>query len=426
MKLAYMNLGCPKNQVDLETILGGLEEQATLVEDAREADVMIINTCSFLESSKKESIDAIFDVVSARRDNPNLKIFVAGCLPQRYKEEVATLIPEVDQFFPTVDATKTLARMKDILQRQGNAKPTRKLLTPGHYAYLRVAEGCNNRCAYCAIPLIKGNFASRPMADILAEARGLAANGVKEIMVIAQDTTRYGADLREDISLRHVLQALDEIDGLEWIRLLYTHPAHWNDELIEVVASLDKVVHYFDVPIQHISDPILKRMGRRVSRGDIELLIEKLRARMPDVALRTSIIAGFPGETEEQFIELLDFLQETRFERLGVFTYSHEEGTRAYRLEDDVPEEVKLERQRMIMRQQDEIVQELNAAKVGSVVRVLVDEVDEEHSIAYARSQWDAPEVDGNIFLPASVLKGEFYTVRILDANIYDLYGQVV
>lgn len=424
MKLAYMNLGCPKNQVDLETILGGLAGQATLVADAREADVMIINTCSFLESSKKESIDAIFDVVSARRENPDLKIFVAGCLPQRYKEEAAELIPEVDRFFYSVDARQTLAQMKKMLNLAAGVG-RRRLLNPKHYAYLRVAEGCNNRCAYCAIPLIKGNFVSRPMADILAEAEGLAAAGVKEVMVIAQDTTHYGADL-DDVSLKHVLKALNDIAGFEWIRLLYTHPAHWSDELIDVVASLPKVVHYFDVPIQHISDPILKRMGRRVSRKDIEALIEKLRVRMPDVALRTSIITGFPGETEEQFIELLDFLEEARFERLGVFTYSHEEGTRAYRFKDDVPEEVKLERQRLIMRQQDDIAQELNAAKIGGVIRVLVDEVDAAQNVAVARSQWDAPEVDGNIFLPAGVLQGEFYHVRITDANSYDLSGEVI
>ncbi len=424
MKLAYMNLGCPKNQVDLETILGGLAGQATLVADAREADVMIINTCSFLESSKKESIDAIFDVVSARRENPDLKIFVAGCLPQRYKEEAAELIPEVDRFFYSVDARQTLAQMKKMLNLAAGVG-RRRLLNPKHYAYLRVAEGCNNRCAYCAIPLIKGNFVSRPMADILAEAEGLAAAGVKEVMVIAQDTTHYGADL-DDVSLKHVLKALNDIAGFEWIRLLYTHPAHWSDELIDVVASLPKVVHYFDVPIQHISDPILKRMGRRVSRKDIEALIEKLRVRMPDVALRTSIITGFPGETEEQFIELLDFLEAVRFERLGVFTYSHEEGTRAYRFKDDVPEEVKLERQRLIMRQQDDIAQELNAAKIGGVIRVLVDEVDAAQNVAVARSQWDAPEVDGNIFLPAGVLQGEFYHVRITDANSYDLSGEVI
>lgn len=426
MKLGYVNLGCPKNQVDLETILGGLAGQTTLVENARDADVMIVNTCSFIESSKKESIDAIFDVVSARRDNPDLKVFVAGCLPQRYKEEITELMPEVDRFFYTVDARQTLAQMKKLMNRPETDKAPRRLLNPGHYAYLRIAEGCNNRCAYCAIPLIKGNFASRPMQDVLSEAGQLADAGVKEINVIAQDTTFYGNDLADGASLIRVLSALNDLNGVEWIRLLYTHPAHWNDQLIDAVSSLEKVVPYFDVPVQHISDPILKKMGRRVTRSQIESLVQKLRSRIPGVALRTSIITGFPGETDEQFEELLDFLEETRFERLGVFTYSHEDGTRAHQWPDDIPEEVKLERQRTIMRRQDDIAQEMSAQKIGETIRVLVDEVDAEKDLALARSQWDAPEVDGNIFLPAGVVTGEFYNARIIDANVYDLVGEIV
>jgi len=426
MKLGYINLGCPKNQVDLETILGGLADQATLVDNARDADVMIVNTCSFIESSKKESIDAIFDVVSARQENPDLKVFVAGCLPQRYKEEIAELMPEVDRFFYTVDARQTLVQIKKLLHRPKTENTTRRLLNPGHYAYLRIAEGCNNRCAYCAIPLIKGNFASRTMEDILSEAGQLADAGVREINVIAQDTTFYGNDLADGASLIRVLSALNDLKGVEWIRLLYTHPAHWQDEMIDAVASLGKVVPYFDVPVQHISDPILKRMGRRVTRLQIENLVQKLRAKIPDVALRTSIITGFPGETETQFRELLDFLEETRFERLGVFTYSHEDGTRAFQWPDDISEELKLERQRTIMRLQDDIAQEMSAEKIGRTIRVLVDDVDAENDMALARSQWDAPEIDGNIFLSARVVKGEFYNARIVDANVYDLVGEIV
>jgi ribosomal protein S12 methylthiotransferase len=425
MKLAYLNLGCPKNQVDLEIILGGLADQATLVEDVANADVMIVNTCAFIESSKRESIDAIFEVVSARQENPELKVFVSGCLPQRYKEEVAELMPEVDRFFYTVDAQQTLQQIKRHLKTPETIESTRQLLNSGHYAYLRIAEGCNNRCAYCAIPLIKGDYASRPIDDILHEAEQLASNGVKEIVVIAQDTTLYGSDLASDASLPSVLAALNKVSGVEWLRLMYTHPAHWNDKLIDALGSLDKVVPYFDVPIQHISDPILKNMGRRVTRAQIENLISKVRSRIPNVALRTSIITGFPGETQEQFQELLDYLEETRFDRLGAFTYSHEEGTRAFRLEDDISEDVKLDRQRMVMHQQEKIAEELSAAKIGEILRVLVDEVDVEQNVAIARSKWDAPEVDGNIFLPTNVLKGEFYNARIIDADIYDLKGEI-
>ena len=386
---------------------------------------MIINTCAFIESSKRESIDAIFDVVSARQENPDLKVFVSGCLPQRYKEEVAELIPEVDRFFYAVDAGQTLQQIKRHLNQPDKAIFSRRLLNAGHYAYLRIAEGCNNRCAYCAIPLIKGDYASRPLDEIVAEAEKLSESGVKELIVIAQDTTFYGADLENNTSLGRVLSALNDIPGFEWLRLMYTHPAHWNDGLIDVLGSLDKVLPYFDVPIQHISDPVLKRMGRRVTRPQIEKLVTMVRNRIPQVALRTSLITGFPGETAEQFHELLDFLEEARFERLGVFTYSHEEGTRAYKFKDDVPEETKLDRQRQIMQLQELVAAEQSADKIGQTLRVLVDEVDAEQNVAIARSKWDAPEIDGNIFLPPTVLKGKFYNARIVDADIYDLTGEI-
>jgi len=425
MKLGYINLGCPKNQVDLEIILGGLADQATLVDDARDADAMIINTCAFIESSKRESIDTIFEIVSARDVNPELQVFVAGCLPQRYKEEVAELMPEVDRFFFARDAHQTLQQIKEHLKKTGPNNAERRLLNPGHYAYLRIAEGCNNRCAYCAIPLIKGDFASRPMEDIVLEGERLAAAGVKEIIIIAQDTTFYGSDYANDASLPKLLRMLNDIRGPQWLRLMYTHPAHWNDELIEALASLEKVVPYFDIPIQHISDPILKRMGRRVTRAQIETLIDKIRSRIPDVAIRTTVITGFPGETEEQFQELLDFIEQARFDRLGAFTYSHEEGTRAYKLDDDLADDIKLERQRAVMQLQENIAQELGAGKIGKTLRVLVDDVDEEQGVALARSQWDAPEVDGNIFLPKNVFKGSFYNAKIVDADIYDLVGEI-
>jgi ribosomal protein S12 methylthiotransferase len=426
VKISYLNLGCPKNQVDLETILGGLSTSTTITDDVQNADAVIINTCSFIESSKRESIDAIFDIVSLKELNPNLKVLVTGCLPQRYKEEVAELIPEVDQFFYTVSAQTTSRDVQQFLQQPVDSQPRRVPLSPKHYAYLRISEGCDNRCSYCAIPLIKGRYASRPMHDILEDAHRLANEGVKELMLIAQDTTIYGHDLPGNLSLDHLLRQLHDIDGFEWIRLLYTHPAHWQDSLIDTLASLDKVVNYVDVPIQHIADPILKKMGRRVDRRGIENLIAKIREKIPAMALRTSIITGFPGETDEHFDELMAFLCNVQFERLGVFTYSHEEETRAYKMKDDVPDDVKLDRQRQIMNLQSDIAETRNASLIGKQLKVLVDEIDKKNNVAFARSEWDAPEIDGNILLTEPVVEGEFYTVRITDSHLYDLTAELI
>ncbi|MBN1558971.1 30S ribosomal protein S12 methylthiotransferase RimO [candidate division KSB1 bacterium] len=425
MKVAYLNLGCPKNQVDLETILGGLAQNATIIDDPVSADAVIINTCAFIESAKRESIDSIFDVVSLKELNPNLQVLVTGCLPQRYKEKLAELMPEVDRFFNAVSAKSVLRDMANYLQ-QPLRQEERYPLSPRHYAYLRIAEGCDNRCAYCAIPLIKGALSSRPLPLILDEARQLVESGVKEIILIGQDTTLYGSDLTKAVSLDDLLVALNDIEGVAWIRLLYTHPAHWRDSLIDTMASLSKVVRYVDMPIQHISDAILDRMGRKIRRAGIEKLIDKIRRKMPDIALRTSIITGFSGETDEHFAELLDFLQDIQFERLGVFTYSREENTRAYRMKDDVPHDVKMQRQSAILQLQEEIVERRNSSLVGRHLTVLVDEVDENQMAAYGRSQWDAPEIDGNILLSGSVVKGEFYSARITEANMYDLIGEVL
>lgn len=426
MKVAYLNFGCPKNQVDLEIILGGLDGTVQLCEVAEEADAVIINSCAFIESAKRESIDAVFDVVAVKAQNPDLKVLVTGCLPQRYKDELDKLIPEVDRFFYSTESGTTLREVQQFLHAPNLPNHGRKLLSPRHYAYLRIADGCDNRCAYCAIPLIKGQFASRPTEEILREAKGLASGGVKELMVIAQDTTSYGRDLPDNRSLSTLLKELNAIDGLQWIRLLYTHPAHWTEALMDDLALLSKVVPYADIPIQHIVDRILSSMGRHVTRAQIERLLASLRARVPDIAIRTSIIVGYPGETDADFSELLDFLQEARFERLGVFTYSHEDGTRAFQLPDDVPEEVKLERQREVMRQQAEIVEERQAKLIGKTLRVLVDELDAENNVALARSVWDAPEVDGNILLPPNVVPGEFYDVHITQSELYDLVGEVI
>lgn len=425
MKIAYVSLGCPKNIIDLEIILGSFDEHVEIVDDPTAADATLINTCAFIESSKRESIDSIFDILQIKEENPQHKVLVTGCLPQRYREELKAELPEVDGIFPMVDATMTATQVRGFLQIENHAPTQRKAITPAHYSYLRIAEGCNNRCTYCAIPLIKGRYQSRPKAEILAEAKNLAQRGVKELMVVAQDTTFYGSDLQQKVSLPDILFELNEIKGLEWIRLMYTHPAHWDDVLIEAVAGLDKVVKYIDLPIQHISDRILHRMGRGVDRKQTESLIDRLRQRIPDLALRTSLIVGFPGETADEFEELLKFVQETRFERLGAFTYSHEEGTRAFSFPDDISEKVKADRQQQVMELQAEIAVQYNESLVNENLRVLIDEVDTERNIAIGRTQWDAPEIDNSVQIPLPAAVGKFYNAKITAADIYDLIGEL-
>ncbi len=425
MKIAYVSLGCPKNIIDLETILGCFGNHVEIVNDPAKADATLINTCAFIESSKRESIDSIFVILQIKTENPQYKVLVTGCLPQRYQEELKTELPEVDHFFPTVDATQTAAQVRTFLQIENHAPTQRRAITPLHYSYLRIAEGCNNRCSYCAIPLIKGSYQSRPQSDILAEAQNLARRGVKELIVVAQDTTFYGRDLQEKISLSEILSGLNEIKSLEWIRLMYTHPAHWNDALIETVAGLDKVVKYIDLPIQHISDRILGQMGRGVSRKQIVSLIGRLRQRIPGLVLRTSIIVGFPSETADEFDELLDFLQEIRFERLGAFTYSHEEDTKAFSFPDDIPSKVKADRHDRIMELQAEIAVEYNESLINKNMRVLIDGVEVENNLAIGRTQWDAPEIDNNVQIPLPAQVGEFYNVRIHSTDFYDLAGEL-
>ncbi|MDZ7315217.1 MAG: 30S ribosomal protein S12 methylthiotransferase RimO [candidate division KSB1 bacterium] len=420
MKTAFINLGCPKNQVDLEIILGSLSVETAQLQDA---DAVIINTCAFIESAKRESIDAIFEAVSVKEKHPELKIIVSGCLPQRYRDKIKALIPEVDHFVDTREAELTAEEIRRYLKLPVRPQG-RRLLSPSHYAYLRIAEGCDNRCAYCAIPLIKGGYRSRPAAEILAEAHRLAEQGVKELLIIAQDTTNYRDE--DGIDLPQLLARLETVPGVQWIRLMYTHPAHWSDRLIEAFGDFEKVVPYADIPIQHISDALLQRMNRKTTRAQIEELIDRLRRRVPNIALRTTLLVGFPGETDRDFEELIDFVETVRFDHLGVFTYSREEGTRAYRIKDDVPEEVKLERQQEIMRRQIEIAEERNAEWIGRTVRVLVDENDAQSGIAYARSSYQAPDIDGNILLPPIVAAGEFRTVKITDFELFDLRGEII
>ena len=425
MKLATIGLGCPKNTVDLETILGWLPADLRIEENPEQADAVLINTCAFIESAKKEAIDIILKIAHVKKKRPDLRIWVSGCLPQRYPEELAQLLPEVDAFFPSLDPRQTAGQINRMLGLPAAQHAFRVPLTPVHYRYLTISQGCNNRCSYCAIPLIKGSFRHRPIAEIVAEAHRLAELGTKELIVIGQDTTYYGKDGATADTLADVLTALNRIPDLEWIRLMYTHPAHWSGSLIDTIAGLDKVLNYVDLPIQHINETILASMGRLSTRFNIEELIVRMRKRIPDLVIRTSLIVGYPGESDQAYQELYDFVKETQFDRLGVFTYSEEEGTRAAALKDDVPEAIKMQRQEELMLLQGEISAEKNQNMVGSIQRVIVDDNEPSENRSIGRTSGDAPEIDNAVIIDAVIPPGTLSTVKITDSDIYDLYASI-
>jgi ribosomal protein S12 methylthiotransferase len=408
-----------------------------LVHDSNstDADIVVLNTCGFIGDAKEESINMILELAEAKSRGEIERLYVIGCLSERYRDELRDEIPEVDSFFG-------VRNIGDIVKELGvewrdELNGERMLTTPKHYAYLKIAEGCNWGCGYCAIPLIRGRHVSVPMEAILNEARRLAAQGVKELIVIAQDTTYYGLDLYGERRLGKLLRELCKIEGIEWIRLHYTYPAHFPNDVIEAIADEPKICKYIDIPLQHISDNMLRSMKRGISKAETEALVDKLRERVPGIAIRTTMLVGYPGETEADFEELLDFVRRTRFERLGVFPYSEEEGTySATSLTDDVPEEVKQSRVDRIMSLQSDISAENNARMGGRVERVLIDR--REGDFYIARSQYDSPEVDQEILIPRQAadksgkprtLKlhaGDFLTVRITRAEEYDLYAEPV
>jgi ribosomal protein S12 methylthiotransferase len=424
VKLFPISLGCPKNAVDLQIVLSGVCGAGDIARDMREADVVLINTCAFIDIAKQEAIDTILDVVAFKRENPHLRIIVTGCLPQRFKQQLRAEIPEVDLYICDTETRHMVERVRDFLPRKKRFGREPITLFPRHSAYVKISDGCNNRCSYCAIPLIKGDYKSRLPADIVEETRQLVLRGAREINLVAQDSTYYGCDLPGDVSLAALLEKLDKIPNVDWIRLLYTHPAHWDNRLIDTVAKLETVVKYIDLPIQHISDRILDRMGRKTKRADIEKLIGRLRYHIPGVVLRTSIIVGFPGETVDDFEELIAFIQATRFERLGVFVYSHEEGTRAYRLFDDVPYAIKLQRQQDLLDEQADISESFNRSLIGRELLILVDELDNGKGVG--RTQWDAPDIDNRVLISSDVDVGQFYRVKITDADTFEMHGVVV
>ena len=444
MKLYIETLGCPKNFNDSEGIRGIWEKAGmSLTEDPIKADAILVNTCGFINDAKKESIDKIFDMARIKEEaqaeeSVNDKmLIVSGCLSQRYGKELYDEMPEVDIFLGVNDYEKLPQLVKSLQKGQRaqafSCEPkafeefsARKLEDNPYSATLRIAEGCNNCCAYCVIPQIRGGFRSRPMENILKEAKELAAKGCKELLLIAQDVTEYGRDLYGELSLPKLLTELCKVEGIQWIRLMYCYEDKITDELIEVMAAEEKICKYIDIPLQHVADGVLSRMNRHSTSASIADTIARLRKAMPDIHIRTTMIVGFPGETEEEFEELVDFVEDTCFERLGVFAYSREEGTVAGDMEDQIDEEVKTARADAIMRRQLDISREVNDAKVGCTLEVLVDGIDEEGAYI-GRTQYDAPEIDNTVIFNAGTeLKpGDMVKVIINDAFDYDLVGKM-
>ena len=427
-KINVITLGCAKNRVDSEHLSARLAAAGYRVvfdNDRTDAKTVVINTCGFIGDAKQESIDTILDAVAAKNAGRIERLFVIGCLSQRYADELRQEIPEVDEYFGARD----LEGIIDVLEADKRADlDTRRLLsTPKHYAYLKIAEGCNWKCGYCAIPLIRGPHVSVPFEKIVEEAERLAAGGVKELLVIAQDSTYYGLDLYGRRRLAELLERLCRIDGIEWIRLHYAYPTGFPEDVIDVMAREPKICKYLDLPLQHISDSQLAAMKRRHTKAEACELIAKLRKAMPDMALRTTLMVGYPGETDADFEELKQFVREVRFERMGVFAYSEEEGTySAEKLRDDVPPQVKEQRVDELMALQREISLQLNLERIGREERVIIDSKQGDYYVA--RSQYDSPEVDQEILIEANgkrLLRGSFHTVRITAAEEYDLYGEI-
>lgn len=436
-KVSLTSLGCSKNLVDSEQMLASLTGSGfEIVENEEDADVIIVNTCTFIDAAKSESIECILELARCKQENCKALI-VCGCLAQRYKEQILSEMPEVDAVIGTNDYGSIAEIIRSLesdgggIIRCGEAYAEseiseRSRLTPSYTAYLKIAEGCDNHCTYCIIPSIRGKYRSRKTEDIVDEAKRLAADGVSEIVVIAQDTTYYGTDLYGEGRLPQLLTELCKIDGPEWIRVHYCYPELVTDELIDVFANESKLCNYFDIPIQHCSDKILKLMGRKTNSAQIRALIGKIRSRIPDAVIRTSLIVGFPGETEAEFEELCDFVREVGFDRLGVFTYSREEGTPAYNLSNQIDEDEKERRRDLLMLIQSEVSETKNKAKIGACVRVLTEGRDEIIKSFYGRTYADSEEVDGKVFFKSDrkIKPGEFVNVEVEQCMEYDLFGR--
>lgn len=439
--VSFVSLGCDKNLVDSEHMLGLLNQGGfTLTGEEQKADVIVVNTCCFIEDAKKESIENILEVARYKEEGSCKALIVTGCMAQRYKQEILDEIEEVDAVVGTTSYDKIVEIANEILEQKGLRTQNfdlidremldempRILTTAGYFAYVKISEGCDKRCTYCIIPKLRGKYRSRKMDKIKAEVEKLAQDGVSEIILVAQDTTEYGRDL-EDASLAKLLRELSMVEGIEWIRVLYCYPESITDELIEEIKNNPKVCKYLDIPIQHASNHVLKRMARRSSLEQLKERLGKLRAEVPNIALRTTLIVGFPGESEEDFNILYNFVKEMRFDRLGVFTYSQEEGTPAAQFEDQIDEKVKVKRRDAIMALQHGISKELTASKVGQVMKVLIEGKITDEDVYIGRTYQDAPDIDGEVFVEyeGELISGDFVDVRITAANDYDLIGEIV
>lgn len=440
MKVLFISLGCDKNLVDSEVMLGLLAEKGyQMTDDETEAEVIVINTCCFIHDAKEESIQTILEMAEYKKEGTLKALIVTGCLAQRYQQEILDEIPEVDEVLGTTSYPEIVDAIENALKGRAEVRMTdidalplvdtaRQVTTGGHFAYLKIAEGCNKHCTYCIIPKIRGNYRSVPMERLIKEAKGLAEKGVKELILVAQETTLYGKDLYGEKSLHRLLKELCRISGIRWIRILYCYPEEIDDNLIQVMKEEPKICHYVDLPIQHANTDILKRMGRRTSKEQLEEIIGKLRKEIPDIAVRTTLITGFPGETEEQHQELVDFVDEMEFDRLGVFTYSPEEDTPAAEMEGQIPEEVKEDRQAEIMELQQEIAFEQAEDMVGKEVLVMIEGKVADENAYVGRTYKDAPNVDGLIFVNTEeeLMSGDFARVKVTGAAEYDLIGELI
>ena len=440
MNVLFISLGCDKNLVDSEVMIGLLADRGyQMTDDETRADVIVINTCCFIHDAKEESIQTILEMAEYKKTGTLKALIVTGCLAQRYQEEILEEIPEVDEVLGTTSYDKIVDAIQEALEGKSGVRiedidalplpDTKRLVTTGgHFAYLKIAEGCDKHCTYCIIPKIRGNYRSVPMERLVKEARDLAKDGVKELILVAQETTIYGTDLYGEKSLHRLLRELCKINGIRWIRILYCYPEEIDDSLIQVMKEEPKICHYLDLPIQHASTEILRRMGRRTSREDLEEIIGKLRREIPDIAIRTTLITGFPGETKEQHEELMDFVDQMEFDRLGVFTYSPEEGTPAAQMEDQIPEEVKEDRQAELMELQQEIAFDLAEDMIGREVLVMIEGKVADENAYVGRTYKDAPNVDGLIFVNTDeeLMSGDFARVKVTGAAEYDLIGELM
>lgn len=424
-KVNVITLGCSKNLVDSEVMMAQLRGNGIEVShqsNAVDNNIIIVNTCGFIDRAKEESINTILDYADAKTDGRIDKLYVTGCLSQRYRDDLQKEIPEVDAWFGTMELPQLLSKFN--ADYKHDLLGERVLTTDTHYAYLKISEGCNRTCSFCAIPLMRGKHISKSIEDIVTEAKGMVRNGVKEVMLIAQELTYYGLDIYRKRRLDDLLKALSDVDGLEWIRLHYAYPTKFPTEILPVMRERSNICNYLDIPLQHASDPVLKAMKRQITRRETEDLIAQIRSEVPGIAIRTTMLVGFPGETDEHFQELVDFTEEQRFDRLGCFQYSHEEETSAHDLEDNVPAEVKEERVATLMDVQMGISEEINAQKIGKEYKVLFDRLEGGYFVG--RTEFDSPEVDNEVLVMADehyVRIGDFAQVRITDTTEFDLYG---